>query len=251
MHIHTIIYSKWQDALYCIVGEVNTIFKSTNGGTTWTNLKVKLNTKGSAMVATPYGIFIGSDGAYNCDIDLLYNDDVTHQRMYRGIAGTVFALRVSDLTGFLYAFTKIDSSVNSESYYPPATVLDGTTTIEQWEDSVSAAVYNNWLAYHDSVYDDYPDDSIRPQHYTIIISRNGGRTWEPLKRFDCSSTYPNGFWTTGYFKNGECLTGRIEDGGILNPVIISEGKHKYVASGCDLSGEILIRTNDSNTVGVL
>ena len=251
MHIHSIVYSKWQKAIYCIVGEINTIFKSVDDGETWVDLDIKLTVKGSSMLPTPYGIFIGSDGAYNCEIDLLYNDDTTHKNVYRGIAGTVFAIRSSDVTGFLYAFTKIDSSVNSTSYYPPATVLDGTTTIEQWRGSVSTAVYNNWLAYHDSVVDMYPDDSIRPQHYTILVSRNGGKDWEPLIRFSCLSTYPNGLWTTGYFFNGECLTGRFEDGSILRPVIISEGKHRYVADGCDLEGEILIRTNTSSIVEVV
>lgn len=245
-HIHTIIYSKWQKALYVIVGEVNTIFKSVDGGETWENLNVRLTVKGSSMCATPYGIFIGSDGAYNCDIDVLYNDDKSHEKVFRGWANTVFAIRCSDITGFLYAFTKIDSSVNVLSFYPPVTVLDGTTTIEEWRTQVTNPQYQEWLKYHDSVVDEYPDDCIRPQHYSILVSRDGGRHWEVLKSFECSSEYANGFWTTGYFKNGECLTGRMENRNVLNPIIISEGKHKYVSNGCNLDGEILVRTNTSS-----
>lgn len=255
MHIHTIIYSKWKNALYCIVGEINTVFKSVDGGTTWTDLHVVLTIKGSSMLATQFGILIGSDGAYNCDIDLLYPDDTTHKKVFRGWANTVFAIRISDLTGFIYAFTKIDSSVNSTSYFPPVTVLDGTTTIEEWRATVTEGQYLNWKNYHDSVVDDYPTDAIRPQHYSILISRDGGESWEPLKRFSCLSTGANGLWTTGYFKNGECLTGRMERNGgtitIMNPVVISEGKHRYVSGGCDLSGEILVRTNTSQTVPVI
>ena len=250
-HIHTIIYSEWQKALYVIVGEVNTIFKSIDGGDTWEDLNVKLTVKGSSMCATPYGIFIGSDGAFNCDIDVLYNDDKTHKKVFRGWANTIFAIRCSDLTGFLYAFTKIDSSVNNEHFFPPVEALTDPSLIETWEQSVSESEYANWLAYHDSIEDEYPEDCIRPQHYSILVSRDGGEHWKPLKRFSCLSTSANGCWTTGYFKNGECLTGRMEDRHVLNPVIISEGKHKYVSSGCDLDGEILIRTNTNSVISVI
>jgi hypothetical protein len=246
-HIHTIIFSKWQNALYCIVGEVNTIFKSTDGSETWTDLHVTLTVKCSSMLATEYGIFIGSDGAYNCDIDILYPDDTTHKKVYRGWANTVFAIRQSDVTGILYAFTKIDSSVNSLAYYPPVVALTDPDEITAWLASEAATYKAKWQAYHDSVIDIYPDDSIRPQHYSIIASRDGGMTWSPVKVFSCASTAANGCWTTGFFINGECLTGRMENGASIKPVVISEGKHKYVSDGCDLSGEIFVRTNTNVT----
>ena len=246
-HIHTIIFSKWQNALYCIVGEVNTVFKSTDGGTTWTDLHVTLTVKGSSMLATEYGIFIGSDGAYNCDIDILYPDDTTHKKVYQGWANTVFAIRQSDVTGILYAFTKIDSSVNSLAYYPPVAALTDPDEITAWLASEDATHKADWQAYYDSVIDIYPDDAIRPQHYSIIASRDGGMTWSPVKAFSCASTAANGCWTTGFFINGECLTGRMENGTSIKPVIISEGKHKYVSGGCDLSGEIFVRTNTNAT----
>ena len=265
-HIHSLIYSKWKKALYCIVGEINTIFKSANGGTTWTNLNVALTDKGSAMLATEFGILIGSDSARNCEIDILFNDDTTHSKVFSGWANTVFALRRSDVTGFIYAFTKVDSSVNAKNgsgydyYFPPNSVFDAPdlwTAINEWKTHITTAQYNEWYAYYQSVVDTYPDDAVRPMHSSILVSRNGGQSWEVLKAFELGintnngETYIDGFWTTGYFLNGECLTGRRSDGEAVKPIVISEGKHKYVATGCNLDGEIFVRTNTSSVVTAL
>ena len=246
-HIHSIIYSKWKKALYCIVGEVNTIFKSTDGGSSWINLNITLSAKGTTMLPTEYGIFIGSDGAYNCEIDLLKNDDITHINIYKGWANTVFALRKSDITGFIYAFCKIDSSVGVSRYYPPTTAISDESALETWIES-EPTYYSQWLDYYNSVKDIYPEDAIRPQHHAILISRDG-LNFEPLYIVEDSATnQPDGFWCTGYFKNGECLTGQIKNRTTVNPVIISEGKHKYTEDGIDLLGEIMIKTNSSNYV---
>lgn len=247
-HIHSIIFSKWKNALYVIVGEINTIFKSTDGAYSWTNLHITLTTKGSAMLATPSGIIIGSDGAYNCEIDLLLNDDSSHVNVFKGLANTVFAIRCSDVTGMVYAFTKIDSAVNSLLYYPPVEALTDPDEIDTWHNNVGDEIYNNWLAYHDSVQVSFPSDCIRPQHYAILVSRNGGLSWDVLKLFSSSSEYANGCWTTGYFFNGECLTGRMVNHDMVAPVVVSEGRHKYIASGVDLDGEIFIRTNSNDIV---
>ena len=250
-HIHSIVYSKWQKALYCIVGEVNTIFKSVDGGESWVNLNVVLNVKGTVMLPTPSGIIIGSDGAYNLFIDVLKNDDTTHYNVFTGWANTVFALRLSDLTGFFYAFTKIDSAVNNVNYYPPISALTDPSAITTWQNSVPAATFDAWSNYRNSVLSEYPDDAIRPQHYAILVSRNGGNTWEVLRRWKCPSNGAYGFITTGQFLNGECITGLYNELGFVNPIIISEGKHKYISGGCDLDGEIFVRTNASSTVTVL
>jgi hypothetical protein len=250
MHIHSIIYSKWQKALYCIVGEVNTIFKSIDGGSTWEDLHITLDAKGSAMIATEQGVFIGSDGTL-LRIDWLHNDDVTVENVFKGWGNTVFAIRQSDISGMLYAFTKIDSSVNNTDIWPPATVLDGTTTIEEWRATITTGQYNSWLNNYNEVYPKYPDDAVRPQHYAILVSRNGGKDWEVLEYISCASTSANGFWCTGQFFNGELLSGRQEDGEILRPMVVSEGRHKYVSGGCDLSGDVFVRLNSSATVSVI
>ena len=256
-HIHSIVYSEWQDSLYCIVGEVNTIWKMPIGGS-WTNLNVNLTTKGSALLPTENGLLIGSDDAYNCDIDLLENDDITHHKVFRGWANTIFAIRQSDKTGYIYAFTKIDSSVSSQNYYPPLSAfvksnkVDLWSAIKTWKNSVSDTVWKNWKNYHDSICDTYPDDSIIPTHYGILVSKDGGFTWEILKRFDVAQ-FPKafGFWTTGYFRNGQCLTGVYNDNGYDKPLVISECKHNYTEGGIDITGEIFSKTNTSNIATVL
>lgn len=245
-HIHSLIYNKFNDALYCIVGEINTIYKSVDHGVSWTDLGVALAVKGSAMIATPYGVLIGSDGVHNCDIDILFNDDKTTKTVHHGWASTVFAMRYSDISGMVYAFTKIDSSVTSATNFPPVEVLSMTDPwvgIEQWKTGLQDYQWNLWKRYYDSCIDKYPDDAIRPQHYAILISRDGGIHWDVLHKWNTDSTHASGFWTTGYFRNGECLTGHKDDSGWVNPIVISEGKHKYTADGIDLTGEIFVRTN--------
>ena len=251
-HIHSIIYSKWQNALYCIIGEVNKIWKSTNGGTTWVDIGITLPyDKGSSMLPLPYGILVGSDGAYNCAIHLIYPDDSTYKTAYVGYANTVFAIRRSDITGFIYAFCKIDGSATTQKYYPPYSVLslsgaEQEAAIQAWRVSDANPVYTRWLDYYNSVKNSYPDDAIIPTHYAILVSRNGGDSFEILKQFESASSGPDGFWTTGQFINGEVLTGRYTtNNSYMNPIVISEGKHKYVSGGCDLSGEIFAKTNMS------
>jgi len=123
-HIHSIIYSSQTNALYAIVGEINTVWESTDGGVSWYNFISGLPyDKGSAMLDLPSGILIGSDGAYECALTIVYFDVNDIQSSYIGWANTVFALRRSDITGFIYAFCKIDSSALSQKYYPPYSVL--------------------------------------------------------------------------------------------------------------------------------
>lgn len=250
-HIHAIVYSRWQKAVYCAVGEVNTIWKYTTADG-WRNLNVKLTVKGSSLLPTENGLLIGSDGAYNCDIDILENDDTTHHKLYRGFANTIFALRESDKTGYIYAFTKIDSSVSSQNYYPPLSAfaksnpIDIWAGIKTWKDSISNDIWQAWRNYHDSIADRHPNDAIIPTHYSILVSRDRGMTWEVFKSFGVSSfVKAYGFWTTGYFKNGECLTGVYNDNGYDNPLVISENSHTYTEGGCNFDGEIFIKTNST------
>lgn len=251
-HIHSIIYNQYNDALYCIVGEKNTLLKSTDHGTTWTNLNtVCEGGKGSSMIAVNDGIIIGSDIAYECIMSKLYADDSTIKTTAKFWANTVFAIRRSDITGWLYAFTKIDSAVNNDNYMPPIGALTNNATLETWIES-NPTYLSSWLAYHNDVKDIYPDDAIRPQHCGILISKDDGETWEVLYRYYTTSFGANGFVTTGYFKNGECLTGLFVNSGngmqVQNPIIISEHLHQNASNVLNLEGEIFIRTNSSNIV---
>lgn len=250
-HIHSIIFNKYNRSLYVIVGEVNTIFKSVDGGNTWIDLNITLTVKGSAMLATPYGILVGSDGPFHCDIDLIYSDDKTHRKVSRIWANTVFAIRQSDVTDNIYAFTKIDSSVNALSYFPPIEAISDSEVLQNWKDTQSANTVRDWQNYHDSVVNFYPEDAIRPQHCSILVSKDMGLTWEILHKEFVTSSQAAGHWTTGYFRNGECLTGFLDKTRkFINPLIISEGKHKFTSDGIDLDGDILIKTNTSNLIDI-
>lgn len=251
-HIHCVVYSQYQNALYCIVGEVNSVLKSENGGSVWRNLNVKLNVKGTAMLPTQKGIIIGSDGVYNMDIDYLLNDDTTHINVFNAWANTVFALRVSDITGWIYAFTKIDVSISDASIWPPISAssaeneTDMWNIINNWKQGVTTTAYNAWLAYYRSICKTYPEDCVRPQHYGIIVSKDNGATWTICKTWKVTPEKNYGIWCVGQFKNGEILCNRFDENGMNTPIILSEGRHKYVTDGCDFSGDIFIKTNSSN-----
>lgn len=244
-HVHSIIFNKYNRSLYVIVGEINTIFKSKDYGETWENLNITLTVKGSSMIAVQDGILIGSDGAYHCDIDMLMSDDKTHKKVSRIWANTIFAIRQSDLTGYLYAFTKIDSSVNVLTYYPPIEAIEDEGALESWKESQEPSVVSLWEDYNNTTKDFYPKDCIRPQHCSILISKDFGKTWEVLYRVFTGSQNAAGFWTAGYFYNGECLTGFVgNDQKFKKPIIISEGKHQYKNGNIDLSTEIFSKTNN-------
>ena len=239
-HVHSIIFNRYNRSLYAIIGEINTIFKSQDYGKTWENLNVKLTVKGSSMIAVQDAILIGSDGAYHCDIDMLMSDDKTHVKVSRIWANTIFAIRQSDLTGYLYAFTKIDSSVNELSYYPPIEAIEDELELNSWKESQTEGVVSMWENYYNTTKDFYLEDCVRPQHCSILISKDFGKTWDVLYRVFTGSQNAAGFWTTGYFYNGECLTGFMgNDKKFKNPIIISEGKHQYKNGDIDLSVEIL------------
>lgn len=254
-HIHWIEYSPWHKALYCIVGEVNTVLKSVDGGATWTNLNVALsNGKGCGAITTPNGIIIGSDSDSVLTFHRLENDDQTARLIGKFWANMCFSIRRNNLTGDLYAFGDIDVSAREAVNYPPLSVLslsDPMMGVEQWHsDLVSQygstlgdAYYNKWLKYYNATKDKYPDDAIVPHHYGVFISRDGGLTFDVLKKFETSEA--GGINNAGLFFNGECMCG--VNGGVDAPVIISTGRQKYVSGGCDFDGQVFVRTNASTT----
>jgi hypothetical protein len=247
-HIHDIICNPYDNCLYVIVGEINQIFKSADGGSTWTKTNWTLEKyKGTMLFPVPDGILAGSDGAYECIMSKIYSDGSVRTTS-KTWAGTVFAFRKSDVSGAIYAFTKIDSSVNSTVYFPPISAISDPSALQDWLDS-DPTNKAEWQAYNAFIAPRFPDDAIRPQHCAIFVSYDNGETWSIFKRFNVTSAGAFGFWTTGQFRNGECLTGYVGSSyAFVKPLIITEGKHKYGNSGLDLGGDIFVKLNTSSVV---
>ena len=208
------------------------------------------------MLAVKNGLVCGSDGGYECILSKAYfNFKSSQTSLWYKVksvctiwANVVFALRKSDVTGNIYAFTRIDSSVNVSSYYPPVAAISDPAELAAWK-ATNPLYLADWESYNEFAADKYPDDAIRPQHFAILVSEDDGDTWQLLKVFNTSSN-PRGFITCGQFRNGELVCGIVGDpsGYIVKPVVISEGKHKYGAGGLDLDGEIFIKLNASSAV---
>lgn len=237
-HVHCITYNPYNNSLYAIIGEINTIIKSTDHGTTWTDLNVRCEgDKGAAMIATPTGMIIGSDGAYELTMSKLLADDKTVVTCGRVWANTCFGTRRSDVTGWIYAFGKIDSSVNSLMYMPPLEAITDSSILESWKNGTYSSMeakpqmLSQWQSYHEKVKGIYPEDCVRPQHFAILVSRDDGNTWEVAYREKVSPTKANGIWCVGTFRNGECVCGRFIDSLPQKPLIISDGKHCYNENG--------------------
>lgn len=247
-HIHSIIYNIYDNSLYAIVGEINTVFKSSDKSVTWTNLNAPCkNDKGSAMYATSTGILIGSDGAYNCAIAKLYPDGTVKDRGLFA-ANTVFAFRKSDYSGRIYAFCKIDSSVTSDYYFPPIEAISDESYITQWKASATQSSVQKWEDYNTITKKLYPEDAVKPQHCMILASDDDGETWYLVYREFVGAFGASGFWTTGYFRNGECLTGHFVKASQTDniktqtPLIINERGGNYTSGGVDISESVYSKT---------
>lgn len=206
-HIHSVVYSNFNKSLYAIIGEINTIIMSKAYGKTWVNLNVHLTDKGSSMLPTKLGLLIGSDSAYNCEINLLLYDNKTIVNVEKIWANTVFSIRISDLSGYIYAFTKIDSSVRDTLYFPPSAAIQNPLVLNKWKMNAKDKYRIDWENYYNSIINKYPDDAIRPRNCAILISKDNGLSWNILSKMFVDSNEPSGFWTTGYFNKGKCLTG--------------------------------------------
>lgn len=223
-HIHSIVFNRYDSCLYCLVGEMNTVLQSSDHGVSWQDLHAQCEEdKGCSMLAVEDGLLIGSDGAYSCTLSKLYRNGLM-QTKARIWANTVFAIRRSDRTGWIYAFTKIDSSVNNPDYWPPVSAIDDKDELAKWT-ATGPAHYSDWLKYYRRCVSIYPEDAVRPQHCSILVSRDDGETWSIIHTEDVGPAGPSGFWTTGYFFDGECLTGffkRTETMQIERPLIVCE-----------------------------
>jgi hypothetical protein len=83
-----------------------------------------------------------------------------------------------------------------------------------------------------------------------MVSNDNGETWSVFKRFNVTSAGAFGFWTTGQFRNGECLTGFVGGNGLtfVRPLVVTEGNHKFGSSGLDLDGDIFVKLNSNSVV---
>lgn len=253
MHIHCIIYNEFNNALYCIVGEVETVFKSTDGGANWEDLHILVeDEKGTTLIAVPDGILIGSDGIHEGVISKVYSDDRTVRTVGKMWHGEFFGMRRSDVTGWIYAFTKIESTIGNSTIYPPVDANTDANALAAWKESASASNVIAWEKYNEWVSKHYTHDAIHPTSAAILVSRDNGESWEIIYKKDTEygTGIGPGIFCVGYFKNGECLCGMASDVNgakvFVNPVVVSEGKHKFTPSGIDLSGEIFIKTNTNN-----
>lgn len=241
MHIHCIIFNPYDCALYCIIGEIETVFKSTNGGTAWVDLHTNTeDTKGTTLIGVPDGLLIGSDGSKEGVISKLYADGKTVKSVGRMWHAEFMGMRRSDVTGWIYAFTKIESTVVKTTVYPPYSANSSTEALNEWKGDVTPGVVKNWELYNSWVSKFYNHDAIHPCSAAILVSRDNGESWEIIWRKDCGA-FANGIWCIGYFKNGECLCGvTIGDSShvFTNPVIVKEGSLDYGASGVDLTRTI-------------
>ena len=208
-HIHSIVFSESDKALYALVGEVNTLYRSIDGGYSWVDLQVHCeNAKGCSMLPVEDGIIIGSDDAYECLMSKYYFKTGKIKTKGVTIAGTIFSLRKSDKTDWIYAFDKIDSSVVVNNYYPPIEALFDKSILKAWFASKPLYRYR-WLSYFFKMRNKYFDDCVRPQHCFLLRSKDAGESWELVFKLKTTSKGPNGFWTTGYFRNGERVTGFV------------------------------------------
>ena len=239
-HIHGITYSKSDKNLYAIVGEVNNLFTSLDGGYHWKPLNVYCElAKGSALYPVEDGIIIGSDSAYDCVMSKYYFKSKSIRTTSRIWGSTIFAIRKSDVSGRLFAFSKIDSSVNLLSYFPPKDAIHDASYIREWLKTKPIHEYE-WKLYNLSMnMGGYYDDSVRPQHIAILMSDDNGETWSILYKEKTTSIGPNGFWTTGYFHKGVCLTGCVDSSiKYSSPYIIKEECQQTNVFDCLLTNSI-------------
>lgn len=238
IHIHFIEYNKYDNALYCTVGEINKLFKSIDGGNTWIDIGVKLEyMKSCSIHCVEDGIILGSDYAYWGMMYKVYADG-TYRTTAKTLANVIFSIRESDVTGWLYAFGLIDAAVNVRNYYPPEEAIEDEQVLQDWIDSKPSNLAK-WREYHNSMINQHPEDAIRPQHSVILISKDRGESWEVLCVLSGTSTGMG-----GYFRNGEVAVARNNH----KTVVISEGKHSYTGTGIDCTGDILIKLNETTIV---
>ncbi|MBQ6118690.1 MAG: hypothetical protein IJK98_05625, partial [Clostridia bacterium] len=149
-HIHCINFNEYDHCLYAAVGEINTIVKSEDHGATWTDLEVSCYYgQPTYVLGVKDGLLIGSDGHYSCGVSKLMPDGKTLKNCGRTAPGFIFNIRRSDLTGWLYAFTRNDNYLKYESTCPPVEAVTDPAALERWKNSYGDTLAGKWWTdYH-------------------------------------------------------------------------------------------------------
>ncbi len=243
-HIHGITFNEYDNCLYCACGETNTLWKSSDYGFHWEDLKCAgYAGKPTSVIGVPGGVVMGSDGQWGCAITKVLNDGRTAKLVGKIWASFIFNIRRSDRTGWLYAFSRLDNVIANKGVgtsCPPVDAMTDTSALDEWVNGSNQNTIAAWKEHNAFCSNYYPEDAIIPHHAAIMVSKDDGDTWEILRCEDVGKNGSGGFATVGYFRNGECLTGLISDNGresgniYVQPVVISEGES---------IGEIFIKTN--------
>ena len=187
-HVHALHYDKWNDSIYVSLGEGDYNYKSIDCGETWIKVCDGMG-KMTAIVATPYYRIFGTDVGGASDLLSLEvyitSDDILYQKVLSTWSQNLFGFRLSDVTGWIYGYTLIDSSVNVTSYFPPIDAITDPVALQTWKDT-NPLYLSEWESYNLKYENEYPDDCIRPQHASIICSKDGGLTWEVLYKYFCN-----------------------------------------------------------------
>lgn len=208
-HVHCIYYDKYNKTLYASLGEGDYNYKSSDGGVTWVKILNGIG-KMTAITSTPYCRIFGTDvGAIDSvnDTDILSakiyitKDDVNFELVQEFWSMDIFGFRVSDVTGYIYAYTIVDSAVNDRNYFPPREAIDDMSVVTSWK-ATNPSKLSDWLKQYNKWKDIYPEDCIVPQHSAILVSRDGGHSWEVLAKLKHTKTY-GGFYSASELKNGE------------------------------------------------
>ena len=245
-HIHGITFNEYDNCLYCACGETNTLWKSSDYGFHWEDLKCAgYEGKPTSVIGVPGGVVMGSDGQWGCAITKVLNDGRIAKLVGKIWASFIFNIRRSDRTGWLYAFARLDNVIQNKGVgtsCPPVEAMTDANVLEAWINESNQNVIKEWREHNTYCSKYYPEDAIIPHHGAIMVSKDDGDSWEILRYEDVGTNGSSGFVTAGYFRDGECLTGLVSDNGresgniFIQPVVISEG---------NTTGEIFIKTNRS------
>lgn len=258
-HVHCINFNEYDHCLYAAVGEINTVVRSEDHGVAWHDMEIPCYYgQPTYVLGVKDGIVIGSDGHYSCGVSKILTDNKTIKLCGRLCPGFIFNIRRSDMTGWLYAFTRIDNCIADITRCPPAEAVNDSSALEAWKTNDADVDWlGDWTEYNVWASKYYPEDAIRPLHAAIMVSKDEGDTWEVIRYETVCDNNASicGYITVGYFRDGEILVGSLKsisgtnnDKAFVNPIIISEGKKKRTSLGYDLEGEIYIQTNENSIV---